>query len=61
MKQYEAYIHTNGKVQVKCMPFNQSTIDIISPFVKKYLGIYLANSFEEAEEFFNNKAIDLIH
>lgn len=47
---YDGYLHENGTVQVKRMPFHESLIDTTSPFVKKYLGEVEAESWEEARE-----------
>jgi len=46
---YDGYVHENGTVQVKRMPFDASLIDISSPFVKRYLNEVEADSFEEAQ------------
>lgn len=53
---YDAYIHDNGTIQVKKFhPAFGSFIDQSSPFVRRYLGIIEAESFEEAERIFGKK------
>jgi len=53
LKKYEAYIHTNGSVQVKRMiPELGLEIDRSSPFVSEYLGVIDAENYEEAMQKF---------
>lgn len=59
MKEYDAYIHTNGSLQVKAKPFAESFIDPSSPMVKKYLVVINARSYEEAVDVFTEMFIDL--
>jgi hypothetical protein len=54
-RKYDAYIHINGVLKVKCMPFGNSVIDLNSPFVKEYLGETKADNYEEAEKYFYKK------
>ncbi|KKK94939.1 hypothetical protein LCGC14_2677840 [marine sediment metagenome] len=48
MKIYSAYIHTNGTLQVKGMPFGEDLIDLSSPFVDRHLGMVEAEDMDEA-------------
>jgi len=56
---YSAYIHTNGKIQVKGMPFGENLIDRSSPFVKTYLGELTANNYDEAIKLFEEKVKEI--
>lgn len=59
MKTYEAYIHTNGIIQVKRMiPELGLVIDCSSPFVEKYLGTIEAEDYADAIEKFKKKQPD---
>lgn len=46
--EYSAYLHINGKIEVKRCVFGQDLHDYSSPFVKKALGTVTANSYDEA-------------
>lgn len=53
MKEFEAYIHSNGELKVKqIVPFIGPSVNTYSPFVKKYLGVKVAETIEEAKEKF---------
>ena len=53
---WQAYIHTNGKLQVKRYePRIMMEIDIYSPFVLTYLGVTTANDRDEAVSYFESK------
>lgn len=56
MKLFEAYIHSNETLQVKCIPMGITNVDTNSPFVKEYLGVEEAESYLEAIKIFEEKA-----
>ena len=57
MKNYEAYVHTNGEVMVKTVPqWCENIVDQSSPYVAKYLGIKMLPSLNQAKQYFKMKA-----
>ncbi len=55
---YSAYVHTNGNLQVKMMPFGEDLIDRSSPFVEKHLGVVEAENYDEAIIEFEARCLD---
>ena len=53
MNNYEGYIHSNGSLMVvKVQQWQDSAVDLTSPFVFKYLGKKFLPSLNQAKQYF---------
>ena len=55
MKEFEAYIHTNGTLMVITIPDWSRGMDIKSPYVHKYIGRKRLPSLNQAKKYFREQ------